>query len=163
MYSGQQSVQKVLLVMALICIPWMLLGAPLYEILFRRKPKVNIRQVTNLLINSQIKPLFMLIFICVWLIKKKQLFLNNHILKFTHIFRFLSLNFPMIFLLEWKWWQLCWTWSYSWRRRTCNWTRRICQWHNGTRWYSHYWVYLEYCITHGFLSSIVGFIIGSRP
>lgn len=65
MYSGQQSVQKVLLVMALICIPWMLLGAPLYEILFRRKPKVNIRQVTNLLINSQIKPLFMLIFICV--------------------------------------------------------------------------------------------------
>lgn len=54
MYSGQQSMQKVLLIMALICIPWMLLGAPLYEILFRRKPKVNIQQVNNYLLIDAI-------------------------------------------------------------------------------------------------------------
>ena len=36
-YSGQKTIQTILVLVAVLCIPWMLLGKPIYIILQRRK------------------------------------------------------------------------------------------------------------------------------
>ena len=36
-YSNQKTVQTILVLLAVLCIPWMLLGKPIYIILQRRK------------------------------------------------------------------------------------------------------------------------------
>ncbi len=40
-YSGQKSIQMSLLVIAVLCIPWMLLGKPIYIIMQRRASQVK--------------------------------------------------------------------------------------------------------------------------
>lgn len=37
MFNGQEMIQHVFVIVALICIPWMLLGVPLYEMMARKK------------------------------------------------------------------------------------------------------------------------------
>lgn len=45
-YSGQRFLQTVLIVLAVICIPWMLLGKPVYRIVQnKRRANVNIHQI----------------------------------------------------------------------------------------------------------------------
>ncbi|CAG9773112.1 unnamed protein product [Ceutorhynchus assimilis] len=39
MFGGQEMLQHVLVILALVCIPWMLLGVPLYEMMKRKKNK----------------------------------------------------------------------------------------------------------------------------
>uniref|UniRef100_A0AAR5PSG6 V-type proton ATPase subunit a n=1 Tax=Dendroctonus ponderosae TaxID=77166 RepID=A0AAR5PSG6_DENPD len=49
MYGGQQTLQRILVVLAVVCIPWMLLGVPIHEIMSRKKkpaPRVT-RQVNG--------------------------------------------------------------------------------------------------------------------
>jgi len=36
-YNGQQTIQTVLVLIAVLCIPWMLLGKPIYIIIQRKK------------------------------------------------------------------------------------------------------------------------------
>ena len=36
-YSGQQVLQTVLIILAVICIPWMLLGKPIYRIVMNKR------------------------------------------------------------------------------------------------------------------------------
>lgn len=36
-YSNQQTIQTILILLAVLCIPWMLLGKPIYIIIQRRK------------------------------------------------------------------------------------------------------------------------------
>lgn len=55
MYSGQQTLQRILVVLAVVCIPWMLLGVPIHEIISRKKkpvPRVT-RQVSNQLQSDE--------------------------------------------------------------------------------------------------------------
>jgi V-type H+-transporting ATPase subunit a len=42
-YSGQQAIQTILIILAVICIPWMLLGKPVYRIVMnKRRANVSI-------------------------------------------------------------------------------------------------------------------------
>jgi V-type H+-transporting ATPase subunit a len=36
-YTGQQAIQTILLIVAVICIPWMLLGKPVYRIIMNKR------------------------------------------------------------------------------------------------------------------------------
>ena len=47
-YSGQRSIQTALLLIAVICIPWMLLGKPIY-IIMQNKKRAKVRFAKNLL------------------------------------------------------------------------------------------------------------------
>lgn len=43
-YTGQQAIQTVLIVLAVLCIPWMLLGKPIYRIVMnKRRANVSIQ------------------------------------------------------------------------------------------------------------------------
>lgn len=48
-YEGQQTVQTVLVVIAVLCIPWMLLGKPIY-IIIQRKKRAQVNYLKLLLI-----------------------------------------------------------------------------------------------------------------
>jgi V-type H+-transporting ATPase subunit a len=42
-YSGQQGLQTALIILAVLCIPWMLLGKPVYRIIMnKRRANVSI-------------------------------------------------------------------------------------------------------------------------
>ena len=42
-YSGQRGLQTVLLVIAVLCVPWMLLGKPIYRIVMNKR-RANVRE-----------------------------------------------------------------------------------------------------------------------
>ena len=43
-YSGQQVLQTILLVIAILCVPWMLLGKPIYRIVMNKR-RANVSQL----------------------------------------------------------------------------------------------------------------------
>ncbi|XP_066145172.1 V-type proton ATPase 116 kDa subunit a 1-like [Euwallacea fornicatus] len=47
MFEGQEVLQHVFVVLAVLCIPWMLLGVPLYEMTVRKKKNVAVYQNDN--------------------------------------------------------------------------------------------------------------------
>ena len=48
-YSGQQVLQTILLVIAVLCVPWMLLGKPIYRIVMNKR-RANVSRVKNLFV-----------------------------------------------------------------------------------------------------------------
>jgi len=52
-YSGQKALQTALILLAVICIPWMLLGKPIYRIMMnKRRANVSQNQITNISLES---------------------------------------------------------------------------------------------------------------
>ena len=49
-YSGQQVLQTILLVIAVLCVPWMLLGKPIYRIVMNKR-RANVSRVKNLFVS----------------------------------------------------------------------------------------------------------------
>ncbi|XP_066245233.1 V-type proton ATPase 116 kDa subunit a 1-like [Euwallacea similis] len=47
MFDGQEILQHIFVILALLCIPWMLLGVPLYEIAKRKKKNMAVHQNSN--------------------------------------------------------------------------------------------------------------------
>jgi hypothetical protein len=45
-YSGQKGLQTVLIIVAVLCIPWMLLGKPIYRIMMNKR-RANVSYLIN--------------------------------------------------------------------------------------------------------------------
>ncbi len=52
-YSGQQGLQTALIILAVLCIPWMLLGKPVYRIIMnKRRANVSIFKLILLIFTK---------------------------------------------------------------------------------------------------------------